>query len=1226
MKGAFGGIVRFELGYYFRRISTYLYFGIFLTLSFLLINAIGGAWQSVGAAVGGSGGNVHVNSPYVLSISAGAISLFGVLVTAALLGNAVYRDYDTGIYPLFFTTPISKLAYFGGRFSGAILVNAFILLSIPLGMMIASAMPYLDRHRFGAFQPMAFFDAYLSLMLPNLLFTGAIFFALAALTRQMMPNYMGGAMMLVGYLLAGNLARDIENERVAALTDPFGLTAFEFVTRYWTPAEKNAMLTGLQGDLLLNRVIFVAVGLAILAIGYSRFRFSHATEPRRWWRVASRLRGRGRWRAEREPEVEVGPPLRPGQRLQLPKAARSFSIGAQLQQFGSLAWRSFRSIVANRYFFAILGAGLLFLIFSASQVDSLYGTTTWPVTYQVLEVLGGTFTLFVLIVVTFYAGDLVWQERDVQMNQVHDALPLPNWVPLAAKFTALVLMTMVLQGVILLAGVATQAIKGYTNFEFDLYATWLFGLQLADYVLLVALVLLVHVLANHKYMGHLIVVLYFVFVMFMGQLGLEHHLYQYASDSGLSYSDMNRFGPYLEPFWWFKAYWAGWALLFAVLSNLFWVRGQELGAAWRLRLARTRLGPAQRAATVLALLVIAGLGGFVFYNTNILNEYRTGNDGERASAEYERLYKQYQDLPQPRIVGVQMHVDLFPAERDVIARGEYRLVNRTVTPIAAVHVRMRREAEIRRVEFSRDATNTHADDQHGYYIYTLATPLLPGEAMQLRFELAYVSSGFENNVSNTAVVENGTFINSTLMPALGYDPRAELSEDSTRRKYDMAPKERMPALDDEAARRNSYISTDSDWVDFEATVSTSADQIALAPGYLQRDWTEGNRRYFQYKMDAPILHFYSFLSARYAVARDRWHGPAGEAVPIEIYYHPGHEYNLARMFDAVKKSLDYFTANFGPYQHRQVRILEFPRYARFAQSFPNTIPYSESIGFIARVEKEEDIDYVFYVTAHEVAHQWWAHQVIGANVQGATVLSETLAQYSALMVMEREYGSDQMKRFLKYELDNYLQGRAFERKKELPLLEVENQAYIHYRKGSLVMYALRDYIGEETLNRALARFVADKKFQQPPYATSRELLEYLREATPDSLQYVLDDLFEHITLYDNRAVSASYTTTPEGNYRVVIDVDAKKFRADELGNELEVAMNDLVDVGVFAAAERGRTGEGKPLYFAKHRIGSGPQRIEVVVGEAPARAGIDPYHKLIDRITRDNTIAVGAGG
>ena len=212
-------------------------------------------------------------------------------------------------------------------------------------------------------------------------------------------------------------------------------------------------------------------------------------------------------------------------------------------------------------------------------------------------------------------------------------------------------------------------------------------------------------------------------------------------------------------------------------------------------------------------------------------------------------------------------------------------------------------------------------------------------------------------------------------------------------------------------------------------------------------------------------------------------GAAGseQDVAIEIYYHRGHEYNLDRMIEAIKASLDYYTKNFSPYQHRQVRIIEFPRYATFAQSFPNTIPYSEAIGFVARVDPDdpEDIDYPYYVTAHEVAHQWWAHQVIGGNVQGSTVMSETLSQYSALMVMKRKYGAEQMRRFLRYELERYLIGRTTERKKELPLALNENQGYIHYNKGSLVMYALQDYLGEDCVNQALANYLRGGRLPGP---------------------------------------------------------------------------------------------------------------------------------------------------
>ena len=70
-------------------------------------------------------------------------------------------------------------------------------------------------------------------------------------------------------------------------------------------------------------------------------------------------------------------------------------------------------------------------------------------------------------------------------------------------------------------------------------------------------------------------------------------------------------------------------------------------------------------------------------------------------------------------------------------------------------------------------------------------------------------------------------------------------------------------------------------------------------------------------MDTPILNFYSYLSARYVVKKDHWND-----VAIEIYYDPSHPYNVDRMIYAIKKSLDYFTANFGPYQHKQVRIID----------------------------------------------------------------------------------------------------------------------------------------------------------------------------------------------------------------------------------------------------------------------------------------------------------------
>ncbi|MGZ5205787.1 MAG: M1 family aminopeptidase, partial [Caldimonas sp.] len=331
-------------------------------------------------------------------------------------------------------------------------------------------------------------------------------------------------------------------------------------------------------------------------------------------------------------------------------------------------------------------------------------------------------------------------------------------------------------------------------------------------------------------------------------------------------------------------------------------------------------------------------------------------------------------------------------------------------------------------------------------------------------------------------------------------------------------------------------------------------------------------------------------------------------------------FDLDSMDASVKDALAYCSANFGPFQYRQFRIVEFPRYASFAQSFPNTIPFSEAIGFIARVRPDDpkDIDYPYYVTAHEAAHQWWGHQVISGDVQGGSMLVESMAQYSALMVMKHKFGAAKMRRFLSYELNNYLRGRAFEQKKELPLSRVENQPYIHYNKGSLVFYALQDYIGEDRLNQAIRAFRDAHAFKGPPYPSSSELIARIREVTPPELQYVIDDLFEKIVVYDNRAVSATMKPLAGGRWEVTMKVVAKKRVADALGKESDVALDDLIDVGVIDA-------KGDAIAVERKRITGEESTFTMTVDKLPVKAGIDPLNKLIDRRPSDNAIAVSGG-
>ena len=770
-----------------------------------------------------------------------------------------------------------------------------------------------------------------------------------------------------------------------------------------------------------------------------------------------------------------------------------------------------------------------------------------------------------------------------------------------------------------------QTFKGYFNYEIGLYFQALFLHQLPFLMLMCVLAMVTQVVVNNKYLGFAVMVLYYVANIFRGQIGMGHRLLGFGGGSNPGpYSAMNGYGHFLPAFWWTKLLYAGVALLLVLAATLLWVRGTD--TTGRLREARRRWSTGSTATLALGLLISLGTGAFIFYNTNVLNEYRSPKDGEKRQLAYEQQYRRYKDVPQPRITAVSLNTDLFPSTRAARFRGQFTLVNKHAEPLDSVIVSIPAEQHPRVHSLALgapgQATLALNDTTYGFRIYRLARPLAPGDSLALSMDLFYQERGFPNSGSNTDLVYNGTFISNGYLPGLGYREQVELSGDQDRKNYGLKPKPRMAKVNDLKARQNTYISNDADWIRFQTTVSTEADQTAVAPGYLKKEWVKDGRRYFTYVMDRPMLNFYTFLSARYKEYKAEWVDTAGRrTIPITIYYQPGHEYNLKRMAEGAKDALAYCSHNFSPYQHQQLRILEFPQYQSFAQSFANTVPFSESIGFVANVDDKnpEDLNYPYYVTAHEVAHQWWAHQVIGGAVQGSTLMAESMAEYSALMVLSHHNGPATMQRFLKFDMNRYLQGRAFESKKEVPLGLVENQQYIHYRKGSVVMYALQDYMGEALVNSALKKYVAAVAFQQPPYTNSPEFIGYLRRAAPDSLQPYLTDAFERITLFDNRVTAATSKKLPNGQYRVDFTVKSAKFYADSLGNQKPADQSrDVLPVAIFPELGKDKKPVA-PLLMLKRRLRAGDNKLSFVVNKKPASVAVDPYHLIIDRQLDDNT-------
>jgi ABC-2 type transport system permease protein len=1141
--------------------------------------------------------NTYHNAPFVISGYYGYMSLVLLLMAAAFVNSAALRDFRFNTNQIVFSTPMRRRDYVFGRFIGATLVSTIPMLGVSAGILAAKYMPWVDPDQWGPVNWAAHLHAIYVFALPNALIIAAILFAIAVMARNEVVPFIGALVLLIGYIAAGALLQDLRHEEYVVFADPFGIRTFALTTKYWTVAEKNSIPIALSGWMLWNRLLWAVVAGAIFAFAYFRFSFSEKASKAKPAEADSQAQ-----------PVAVGRPI-------LNSDLRSVAWKQLIQSLGI----HLRGMLVSIPFIIIMLAGgincLLALMFNATEG---YGNHTLPVTFWVLDLIRATLYLFVIVMVVFYAGVLVWKDKDERMDEIMDATPIPEWILYATRLVTLVVMVMLIQVCALLSGVAVQAWHGYHRFQIGLYSYELLVRDLSLFVFLAVLAFFIHSVSPNKYVGYAIYIAFLTANAFMwGPLNVATNLVQFAGTPNVVHSDMFGDAPYRVSWTWYAIYWLLFCGLLAILTVMFWPRGKQDRWTGRRHVASQRFHGGWVSGTLVCLLAFASTGAWIWYNTTLVNRVVGPKTLQRRQAEYEKNYKQYDKQAQPRVRSVKYAIDVYPQSRNIVMRAEQVIQNPSAQPLTEIHFTIDpnyvTDIDIPGASLSRD-------DQKLYYqIYKFDSPLQPGESRTMHFTVKSKNRGFENELSTVELVQDGTFFNNTVGPVIGYNSQRQLTDPDDRKKFGLKEIDLMPPLERNCTDdcRETYLGGHSDWVNVQTVISTSPDQLAIAPGSLQREWQENGRRYFEYKLDHESLNFYSFMSARYEVAREEWNG-----IKLEVYYDRQHPWNVPRMMNSLKKSLDYYTKNFGPYYHKEARIIEFPRVARFAQAFPGTMPYSESIGFIANINKPDDIDFVFYVVAHEMGHQWWAHQVIGANMEGATLLSETMAQYSALMVMEKEYGRDTMRKFLKYEMDNYLRSRGAERLKERPLLTVEaNQGYVHYRKGSVVLYYLKEMIGEEAVNRALRKVVQQYAYAQPPYPTSHALVDALQEQTPPDLQYLIRDLFEDITIFSNRTLDATARPRADGKYDVNIKVEAHKYKADPKGTETEVPINDYIDIGAFAKPAKGKK-YGDTLYRERMHITRKESTFTFVTASLPEKAGIDPFAMLIDRVPDDNTKTV----
>ncbi|KKX48455.1 ABC transporter permease/M1 family aminopeptidase [Sphingobacterium sp. IITKGP-BTPF85] len=1209
----FSTIFKFEFTRWFKNSTIYIYMLLFFVLAlFIMLSALG-IFDGITAT---TSSNTIMNSPLAISEMINGMSNLIYFLIPTIVGASVYRDFQYNVHSILFSYPFTKTDYLLGKFFGSLSVVLIIVLTSTLGIIVAQYVPGINQSLLGPVHVFAYFQTYLIQVIPNLIIFSSIIFVLVTLTRNVYVGFVAVLILLLLQAVVQSTTADMDNRYLGALIDPFGDSAISYYTQYWSPAEKDIRNLPFTGAVIYNRLIWLAVSSLFIGGFYLFFSFSQQAFTFKTSKIGKRV-------TKNNFESIF--------RMDLPVVKYNFSAFHYFKTSWALARYNFSYIVKNPVFMILTLVGILFVILMASTVGSISGTSTYPVTWKMLMIPGSTFKFFLLILTFLFTGLLIHRGNISRMGGLIDASPVPNWVLLLSTLIAIIKMQLALLLVVIVTCMAFQVYHGYYTFEIGQYVMNLMVYGMLSNIAWLFVSVFVHTLFKNYLTGFFVLLLLFIALPFLSAMGVEQNIYKFNQGPGLDYSDMDGFG-YVLPFLTYRLYWLLFSVFFVTISLLLWRRGLFSGIKERWLILKSNLNPTITAIITVSLVGFIAMGAGIYYENNIKKPYYTSLDHEKQAVEWEKKYKKYQYRPQPRVVDVKFNMDIYPKERSFKAQVAYVLKNKTGVAIDSIFVNYNDYDY--KFSFSVPNTLVSEDDKYNFNIYKLQQPLAPGDSITLNFSTQSPRNTWVNERS--PVKGNGTFINNMQFPNIGYLDRGELVENDIRKKYGLPHRNRMAPPTDQKALQNNYISNDADWIRFEAIVSTDLDQLSIAPGYLTKEWEKGGRKYYHYKMDTEILNFYAFNSARYEVKKDNWNG-----VKLEVYYHKGHTFNLDRMMASSKASLAYYSQEYSAYPHRQLRIVEFPLTdGTFAQSFANTIPFSEAIGFIADVkEKNEDaVDYPYAVTAHEIAHQWWAHQVVGANVQGATLLSESMSEYSSLKVLEKRYGKGQMRKFLKDALDGYLTGRSAEKLGERPLMFNENQMYIHYQKGSLVLYALSDYLGEDVFNKTAKTYLEHTAFQNPPYTTSLEFVEHFKQATPDSLQYLIKDMFETITLYNNKVEKVTAKKMKNGKYQVDIEFEVAKYRVDENGKKSyhdkdnkpisfkksdkdtveSLPLRDYIEIGVFAKTNKKDGHSTQELYLKKHRIDQINNKITLVVDELPLQVGIDPYNKLIDMDSDDN--------
>ncbi|NOW96472.1 M1 family aminopeptidase [Mucilaginibacter sp. SG564] len=1172
LSNMFTALLKFDWLFFARKISFYLVLVLFAALGLVTAAAANFPFQ-----------DTFKNSPYVITYIAGIASLLSIFTVTLLAAQSLLREKDSQFDLILYATPINKLAYLTSRMTVIFMVATFSFALFMAGLLLGHQLFRSYTDQYTGFQLWSYAHPFLTLAVPNILFCTGIICSIGAIAKNKMIIYISGLFIYFLYwgislftnspLMANASPVSAQSMQLMARLDPFGMAAFFEQTQYWSAAQRNSQVLALRDNFLFNRVFYTFISGIFIIFAYRKLNFTLSGT-----KTVSRKQC-------------AAPPQTPTIRYQ-PLRTQISGSHYLIKAWYSFVKRNLSFVVKSiPFWLLILGWGCFLSmelygdIAGGSRFPEKFATSALMIS-NILEV----FPIVGLLAVIFYGSEIFWYSQSTRFDALENSSPVPPSIVLMARWCTLSAVLLLLIASNMVIGILFQLLFACPHIDWQLYLSlfYLTGLPLSFSA---ALVVSIQVFCKNRYKGLAVSTLLLLILntSLGGLIGLKNPLLLFANVYHGEYSEMNGFDLLLNAFHYKTLYGIFVTAGILMIAIKVWESFQK----WY----KIKLAP-----LVLLSICVAGafISGYVISNQTVIKRKNERNDWKQV---YEKKYKKYRDTPQPTIIAVNTDIDLYPENNSYIVKGTYTLVNKSREDIDRVLLYTDKDLQWKAIKIP-NAEKASNDAAYGHVWYFLKQPLKPGGSMNMTFSFSYQASAFNGFMQFSAILKNGSFLRiSNFYPRFGYMADNEIDDPIERKHRKLPASDVVKPLD--AACDSPY---NYGYINLNATISTSKEQMAVGIGELKASWHKAARSYYQYQTTQPVPFRFAVASAQYNVLRTRHHG-----IAVEAYYQSGHQQNIGRLMDDAKQAIDYCEENFGKYPYRTIRFAEISSFTKgfAATAYPTAFFINEDFGFQNKIEHDARRDILNEQISHELSHTWWGNAMIDPEYrQGSKVLTETLAMYTELMLYKKKYGTDNLLSRIKVHKDIYLGKRGFD--DEEPLYKADpKKSYLCYDKGMVVMYQLYLLLGESKINQALKNFLNKYTYpNQPP--TSLDLINELYAVANKIQQAKIDELFKHIVTYDIQLYKVALSLQRSGHYNLSFNLVSNKYSEDDHGKKLNLPLNGEVELEI-------EFENGKRQMFAIHNS-SGNKLLNLK--ERPVRITADPKMKFLDVNMENNTSVI----